>query len=167
MTPSMKRGPGRPPVALLERFEEKYSPEALTGCWLWTGSGSSRGGNEFRPTIKVAGKSGLAYRVSYQLFRGPIPEGKEVCHHCDNPACVNPQHLFLGTHAENIEDMRGKKRHPKANPLLTTEKVREIFSATGSPYQLSKKYGVNPHTVRKIKSRTLRPLDTADLAEAA
>jgi hypothetical protein len=100
----------------MERFLEKVTPEPNTGCWLWTGylnekrggyGTFARGNGEWR-------KGGLrAHRAAWTLFRGPIPDGLAVCHRCDFPPCVNPDHLFLGTIQDNVDDMRRKGR---ANP---------------------------------------------------
>jgi len=97
---------------LQERFEEKYCPEPNTGCWLWTASLSGGGYGSFR----VGEKKLYAHRVAYDLYKGPIPEGDGyhgtcVCHTCDTPECVNPEHLFLGTHTDNMRDRSAKGRH--------------------------------------------------------
>ena len=78
-------------------------------CWLWTGATNGRYGH-----IQVNGKTAVAPRVAYTLFRGPIPQGLFVLHSCDNPLCVNPEHLRTGTHRENMRDMveRGRARNP-------------------------------------------------------
>lgn len=77
------------------------------GCWLWTGRKTTRSGYG---CFRRNGKTIPAHRVSYELFVGPIPPGLEVRHICDNPPCVNPDHLSPGTHKENMEDMAARGR---------------------------------------------------------
>ena len=76
-----------------------------SGCWLWLLSKAFGYGN-----FKVNGKTKRAHRVAWEEFNGPIPEGMNVCHTCDNPSCVNPEHLFLGTQYDNLQDMKQKGR---------------------------------------------------------
>lgn len=77
------------------------------GCWLWKGARSSQGRYG---CLRIAGKTLAAHRHSYELHKGDIPDGMFVCHRCDVPECVNPDHLFLGTAKDNFDDMVTKGR---------------------------------------------------------
>ncbi len=90
-----------------EKFNEKYEPVTESGCWIWTASINNCGYGK----ISVDGKIKGAHRVSYELHVGEIPKGMCVLHKCDVPACVNPDHLFLGTHQDNMRDKTVKGRH--------------------------------------------------------
>lgn len=92
---------------VLERFEEKFIPEPMSGCWLWTAAALPLGYGK----MYVGGKLELAHRISYRLYKGPIPEGMLVRHRCDVVACVNPDHLETGTHQQNAGDMVERGRH--------------------------------------------------------
>ncbi len=98
-------------IPLINRFNDKWMPEPNSGCWLWMGNTGRQGYGE----IKIRCKSFLAHRVSWELINGPIPKGLKVCHHCDTPACVNPDHLFLGTQNDNINDAISKNRIKRIN----------------------------------------------------
>jgi len=89
---------------LAERFHEKV--RFGRGCWLWTGATMWKGYG----AIGYFGKVLRAHRVAWELCVGPIPRGRQVLHHCDNPACVRPNHLFLGTARDNSRDMSAKGR---------------------------------------------------------
>ena len=94
-----------------EKFPHYYAVDEATGCWNWTRSLSNKGYGYFRRDGHE-----LAHRWSYGTFVGPIPPKMFVLHHCDNPRCVNPDHLFLGTNHDNILDMVAKGRHWLQNP---------------------------------------------------
>jgi hypothetical protein len=98
-----------------QAFFDMVSPEPNSGCWLWTGpvtgGGYGRAPSRIRPGIKTS----TAHRLSYELHVGPI-NGYVVRHKCDNPACVNPAHLTLGTHADNARDAIERKRRQPARP---------------------------------------------------
>lgn len=98
---------GSKPTAL-ERFWAKVDKDGPGGCWIWTSTRNHRGYGLFRdiPARQVA-----THRYSYMLHKGEIPEGLFVCHTCDNPPCCNPDHLWLGTHLENMRDRGAKGRY--------------------------------------------------------
>ena len=94
-------------------FEKKHSPEPNTGCWLWLGSRLLKRGKygvfTHRPTNTIMQR---AHRVSWKLYKdNSITENEHVLHKCDNPLCVNPDHLFIGNQTLNMEDKAYKKRH--------------------------------------------------------
>ena len=95
-----------------DRFMQKVNKTET--CWLWTGALNSRGYGSFG----VYGKATSAHRYSYEHFKGKIPEGMIVCHSCDVPACVNPDHLWVGTYLDNSRDCirKGRFRQSAGNP---------------------------------------------------
>lgn len=93
-------------LSLLERFERKFSKAG--GCWEWTNYKNKKG---YGQIMVSRGVYKLAHRISYEFYIGDIPSGLFVCHKCDNPSCVNPEHLFIGTHDDNMLDMTKKGRH--------------------------------------------------------
>jgi hypothetical protein len=95
-----------------ERFFEKVEqPANGSACWVWTAARCSSGYGNFH----FGGRVVQAHRVALALFRGVDAGGQCVCHRCDNPRCVNPDHLFVGTHQDNADDKMRKGRHTWAN----------------------------------------------------
>jgi len=125
-------------------------------CWPWLGNRMvGRCGGYGR--IYVAGKLLKAHRVSYEIHFGPIPDGMYVCHHCDNRPCVNPAHLFVGTHADNMADM-GRKGctsvrygENNAKAKVRREDVAVIRTSKETYRQLAERYGISTQQVYRIK----------------
>jgi hypothetical protein len=130
-----------------EQFSEAWTPEPFTGCWIWTRGVTSRGYGALYQNGQI-----LAHRFSYQVFKGAIPEGLHVLHNCDTPSCVNPDHLYLGTHADNMLDKKRKGRC--ATTKLTDAQVAEIKLSSESGTSLAKRFGVYGSTISDIRTRT-------------
>lgn len=157
---------GRLALPLEQRFWEKVDRSGE--CWLWMGTRYKTGYGQ----IKVKDKTLKAYRVAYELTYGPIPKGLMICHKCDNPPCVRPDHLFSGTGQENHDDQKTKGRtltgdrnwtriHPErvrrgekaTKAKLTESQVRAIYSRIldgERPYSLAREYGVTYQTIYSI-----------------
>jgi hypothetical protein len=136
-----------------DRFYSKVDQRGPDECWLWTAGTFSDGYGQF----SVHGHSVRAHRFAYQLAHGPIPAGMQVCHHCDNRRCVNPEHLFLGTTMDNLRDARRKGRMPKrathGRAKLTEAQVhaiRQRYEAGESQYALARVFGVHASAIGKI-----------------
>ena len=131
-------------------IQERSMPDPFSGCWYWRLSLSTDG----YPQAKFNGRRTGGHRLSFLAFKGTLPP--LVRHRCDNPACVNPEHLLAGTPAQNSADMVRRKRslagarNPRAN--LTTEQVLAIYADPRECTELAKKYGCWKGTVSAIKT---------------
>jgi hypothetical protein len=129
-------------------------------CWLWMGARTPEGYG-YRVVVKPYATRRVASRMAYEFTHGPIPPRMCVCHRCDNPPCVNPAHLFLGTNADNAADRaaKGRTTHGEQSHLsrLTADQVRAIRGRymTGgvSMRQLAREYGVDRRTISLILRR--------------
>lgn len=117
-------------------------------CWIWTGS-KTVGYGRFRSNVE--NRNVLAHRYSWELHNGKIPNGLFVCHHCDNPSCVNPAHLFLGTAKDNSQDACHKGK--PANHKITPHNVIEIRSSRDSIKTLTDMYHLSQSQIYGIKQR--------------
>lgn len=146
--------PARRPAA--KRFYDKVSPEPNTGCWLWAGKGRHEFGYGYiLPDGEKRPGAELAHRFSYRLHHGHIPDGMHVCHRCDVPDCVNPDHLFLGTAGDNVADMVEKKRFPFGEKhglsKLNEDAIRHIRRKEMSGVGYAKIYSVTPSLICAVQ----------------
>lgn len=134
-------------------FRARSEPDLNSGCWLWTGPVSEKGYGY----MQIRRKKHKAHRVSYETATGVCPGPLLVLHRCDTPACVNPDHLWLGTQAENMRDMVSKGRSSTGethwNARLNEADIFAIRSSTETSGALGRKLGVSNQTVCKIRAR--------------
>lgn len=151
-----------------ERFERQYIPEPNTGCWFWIGATPKFGYGAFKMEPKSSRSIG-AHRASWILHKGEIPKGMFVCHKCDVPSCVNPEHLFLGTAKDNMSDAsrkgrmnwkEGEVRNLKIgrdhwSSKLTPDDVCEIRASSEMGIDLAKRFKVTPNTISRVRRRII------------
>jgi hypothetical protein len=139
-------------MTTLERFNNKWIPEPYSGCWLWTACLDKRGYGK----VKANSKYEAAHRLSWKLHRGDT-NGLHVCHKCDTPACVNPDHLFLGTNLENHQDSSRKGRssrgEKRSNAKLTSDQVIAIRDDPRTLMEIAADYGMHFAYISLIKAR--------------
>lgn len=134
----------------------------LGPCWEWNGSRIMARGGYGR--MRHESRDNYAHRLAYRAWNGEIPQGLDVLHKCDNPPCINPFHLFVGTRAENVYDMINKGRSPVIgaqgerhhHARLTVEQVvgiRKLAAEGLSSFDIGRRYGIFPSTVWKIRTR--------------
>lgn len=143
------------PIRFLKQMDTRdFNPEV---CWEWGGQLNQNGYGRF----VVGGIHRLAHRVAYEFFAGPIPDGMNVCHSCDNRLCVNPHHLWLGSQSENLQDAvaKGRMVHPdtsgerNGNRKLNqadVDLIRAMFAGGQKKYRIAEKFGVSPATIADI-----------------
>lgn len=149
-----------------ERFWQKVGPhDDPDACWEWQAATDGHGYGH----MNYEGRQQRAPRVAWQVLVGPIPAGIHVCHRCDNPSCVNPAHLFLGTAADNMRDMwakgrgvapgagwkhaRGERHRNARMTWATVTEARERHAVGESLSALAREYGVTPPTMWAILHR--------------
>lgn len=131
---------------------EAYVVKTEGGCWEWAGSRNEYG------YPRIGSRPG--HRYAYEIFHGPIPEGLHILHKCDNPPCVNPAHLIVGTHVQNMQDCTAKGRRAKgeraANAKLVSDQVREIrkmrINGGFTLQQIADRFKITREAVRQIAS---------------
>lgn len=138
--------------SLPQRIQRKIWPEPMSGCWLWSGSTMWSGYGR----VCIGRKNAYVHRVVWVEVHGPIPDGLQVLHRCDNPPCCNPDHLFLGTSADNVADKLAKGRDRSGRPL-TESTVLDIRAAYGTgrttQLALARYYDVHMGTISRIVLR--------------
>jgi hypothetical protein len=131
---------------LMIRFFKFVSMEPNTGCWLWVGVTDRIGYGRF----SIKQQSLVAHRISWKLFKGPLPEGLFILHHCDTPSCVNPNHLYAGTYKDNMQDMVRRGRQGRRSKLIEKQAI-EIKNSLLSTTEIAKVFKVSPSTIRDIR----------------
>lgn len=140
-----------PKVSQDEAFDSRV--EKTPNCWTWMGTRNTYGYGIF---LLPGEKAVRAHRYAYERWKGPIPEGMVVMHSCDNPPCINPAHLSLGTKLDNNRDA-ASKRHTRSGDRhwmskLTEKQVAQIRADKGNQTELAAKLGITQGTVSRIKS---------------
>lgn len=142
-------------VPPLERYEVQPN-----GCWHWMGCRINNGYGH----VQIDKRRWLAHRLFYEEFIGPLEPGKLACHRCDNPRCVNPEHLFAGWPADNTQDAVAKGRL-EGGGRLSDEQAAEIYRAHGFYREIAQRYGISVSLVLQIKQRKVYRRATSRISE--
>lgn len=140
-----------------QKLEMHSRVDEASGCHVWTAYRNADGYGVVLVGSRKDGsrRNALAHRAAWANVNGPIPAGLVICHRCDNPACINTDHLFLGSVSTNNSDMRAKGRHARGSKhglsKLSEDRVREIFAAPGRHSEIAECYGVHRMHVGAIK----------------
>lgn len=155
---SLPHKPARRNAPIADRLAALSIPEPNSGCVLWLGSANDATGGHGRITID--GRVRPVHRIAWELAHGPIPAGLHVCHTCDVGSCINPSHLFLGTHQTNMADMKFKGRSRGAvgtrngRAKVTDDMVRAIRADTRTRREIMAEYGLSKAMVGYIRAGT-------------
>lgn len=140
----------------IEKWFAKIVPNPMTGCWEVLTRTKKHGENAY-PTVRVGKSMMLLHRIAYEHFNGEIPDEMCVLHRCDNPACSNPSHLFLGSRTENAADRNGKNRQSKGSgrPFAKISEedvplIREMRKSGASQKDISERFGISQSIVSRI-----------------
>lgn len=151
-----------PENEVLTKLLSNTYPEPNTGCWLWAGMVNVSGYGIMKVASLPQFKTPLTHRISYYLHKGSFNYNLQVLHKCDTPICVNPDHLFLGTHQDNMIDRTRKNRTNRIAPkgskcgasFLTENQVMEIRALKGfTQYEIANKYNVTQSNIHAILTR--------------
>lgn len=142
----------------INRFNLKWHLDRITGCWMWHAAIAGKGYGNIG--LERQRKQVYAHRASYEIHVGEIPKGRYVLHKCDNPGCVNPEHLFLGDAGANARDMAAKGRHlfgernteSKLNES-DVRKIRQLCEDGMKQAKIAQMYGICQMTVSRIHRR--------------
>ena len=138
------------PAQLLTAFEARFIPEPMSGCWLWIGNTLTKRGGYGVFTCRPD-------RLAWHLYRGGVPANTHILHRCDNPLCVNPDHLFLGDQTTNMKDKCSKSRQDRGEShgmaKLTSAAVLKIRSSDAPGAELARRYGVTHATICDIRAK--------------
>lgn len=151
----VKKGP-RPLKTPQERLAGKWKYNPDNGCWEWRRNFNDAG---YGMLWSSGERNERAHRFSWMAYKGSIPEGLSILHRCDNRRCVNPDHLFLGTRADNVRDCaakgrmpNGEKHHGAKLSHVDVQEIRAALKSGSRPSALARRYQIHPSVISRIKT---------------